>query len=104
MRPFPDGVCAFAVAVVIAGGSAAAANSEWTRADKGRAVAPTRAPSAPCLGGVLNEVATGDYLTVADYPAFAAPTVGLRRIFICGDSIPPFLPSSLRAGFASRRH
>ena len=45
----------------------------------------------------------GDYLTVADYPAFAAPTPGLRRIFICGDSIPPFLPSSEHTGFASRR-
>jgi hypothetical protein len=104
MRPFLAGVCAFAVAVAIAGGSAAAANSEWTPADKAHTAAPAQARSAPCLGGVLNEDATGDYLTVADYPAFAALTAGLRRVFICGDSIPSLLPSSERAGFASRHH
>jgi len=53
---------------------------------------------------VLGGGPTGDYLTPADYPAFAALTAGLRRIFICGDSIPSFLPSSQRAGFMSRRH
>jgi len=53
---------------------------------------------------VLNEGATGNYLTAADYPAFAALTTGLLRVFICGDSIPPLLPASQRAGFASHHH
>jgi hypothetical protein len=103
MRPFLDGLCVVA-AVVIAGGSAAAADSAWAVVHKIHAGAPAAARSVACLGGVLGEGPTGDYLTVADYPAFAALTAGRRRIFICGDSIPPFLPSSERAGFASRRH
>ena len=104
MRPYLDSVCALAVAVAIVGGSAAAANSEWMPVDKGRAAAPIPARSAACLGGVLNEGATGNYLTAADYPAFAALTTGLLRVFICGDSIPPLLPASQRAGFASHHH
>jgi hypothetical protein len=104
MRPFLDGVCALAIAVAIAGGSAAAANSEWTPVDKGRAAAPIPARSAACLGGVLNERDASNYLTVADYPAFAALTTDLLRVFICGDSIPPFLPANQRASFASHHH
>jgi hypothetical protein len=108
MRRFLDGLCAVAgivvASVAVAGGSAAAANSAWTNVHKTQAETPPPALSVACLGGVLSEGPTGDYLTVADYPAFAALTAGLRRIFICGDSIPSFLPSSERAGFASRRH
>jgi len=102
MRPFLDGLCAVA-AVVIVGGSAPA-DSASTLIHKTRAEASTPTHSVACLGGVLNERDASDYLTAADYPAFAALTAGLRRIFICGDSIPFFLPSSERAGFVSRRH
>ncbi len=107
MRRFLDGRCAVAGAVVasvaVAGGSAAA-DSAGALVHKTRAEPPAPAPSVACLGGILSEGPTGDYLTVADYPAFAALTAGLRRVFICGDSIPSFLPSSERAGFASRHH
>lgn len=103
MRPFIGGLSAFAVALAIASGSAAAANSEWPPNDKARGTARLPARSVACLGGVLNAGATGSYLTVADYPAFSGQAAGQRRTFICGDSIPSFLPSSERAGFASRR-
>jgi hypothetical protein len=103
MRHFLDGLCAVA-AVVIVGGSAPVADSALAMVHKTQAETPAPAPSVACLGGVLSEGPTGDYLTAADYPAFAALTAGLRRIFICGDSIPAFLPSSQRAGFVSRRH
>jgi len=102
MRPFLDGLCAVAAVVVL--GGAAPANSAATLVHNMRAEAPAPTPSVACLGGVLNERDASNYLTAADYPAFAALTAGLRRIFICGDSIPAFLPSSQRAGFASRRH
>jgi hypothetical protein len=103
MRRFLDGLCAFAAAAIV-GGAAPAADSAWAAVRKIQAEAPAPAPSVACLGGVLGGGPTGDYLTPADYPAFAALTAGLRRIFICGDSIPSFLPSSQRAGFMSRRH
>ena len=102
MRPLLDGFCAVA-AVVIVGGSASAGSAS-TLVQETRAEAPAPTHSAACLGGVLNERDASDYLTAADYPAFAALTTGLRRIFICGDSIPSLLPSSERAGFMSRRH
>jgi hypothetical protein len=102
MRRFLDGLCA-AAAVVFAGGSAAA-DGVATPIHKTHAEAPAAGRSVVCLGGVLSEGPTGDYLTVADYPAFAALAAGRRRIFVCGDSIPSFLPSSARAGFASPRH
>ena len=108
MRRFLDDLRAVAGVVVasiaIAGGSAAAANNAWTNVHNPHAETPAQARSVACLGGVLNEGPTGDYLTVADYPAFAALAAGVRRVFICGDSIPSFLPSSERAGFASRHH
>ena len=106
MRRFLGGLCAVSVGVVafvaIAGGSATA-NSAWMNARKARAEPPAPALTVACLGGVLGEGHTTDYLTIADYPAFAALTAGARHIVICGDSIPPFLPSGLRAGFGSRR-
>ena len=86
MRLHFGGLCALA-AIAIASGAVAAS---------GQAAPPA------CLGGVLNERPTGDYLTVADYPAFAALAAGLRPILICGDSIPALLPSSQRSGFTSR--
>ncbi|MGA2495136.1 MAG: hypothetical protein ABSF67_19715 [Roseiarcus sp.] len=102
MRRFLDGLCVV-VAFVIVGASPLAADSAWAAVHKTEAAAPVAAPSVACLGGVLNDRDASDYLTAADYPAFAALTAGLRRIFICGDSIPSFLPSSQRAGFMSRR-
>jgi hypothetical protein len=80
-------------------GQRPAARAPDQRCDAGTAV--LACPIA-CLGGVLNERPTGDYLTVSDYPAFAALVADIRRAFICGDSIPPFLPTSERAGFTSR--
>ncbi len=102
MRFLFDGLCAVAATAIVAGSAAASGAASPAH----RPVAETSAPptSAPCLGGVLAEGHTTDYLTVADYPAFAALTAGPRRVFICGDGIPPFLPTSERAGFASRRH
>ena len=87
-------------AVLIAAHSAASASGAPPLAP-----AAARAPAASvvCLGGVINNGPAGSYLTVADYPAFAAVAAGLRRIFICGDGIPSFLPSSERARFVSRR-
>lgn len=103
MRHSLGGLCAVA-AIVIAGGSAAAAASDAGIPVQKTLVAPiARTASPACLGGVLNEGPTRDYLTVADYPAFAAFTAGLRRIFICGDSIPSFLPAGENAGGFPRR-
>jgi hypothetical protein len=86
MRLLFGGLCTLA-AIAIAGDADAA---------------PAQAGPPACLGGVLNERPTGDYLTVADYPAFAALTAELRRFLICGDSIPAFLPSGQRAATNSR--
>jgi hypothetical protein len=101
MRPFLDGPRAVA-AVAIVGGSAPA-DSASTLVHKARAEGSAPSHSVACLGGMLNERDASDYFTAADYPAFAALTAGVRRIFICGDSIPSILPSSARAGFVSRR-
>jgi hypothetical protein len=99
MRHFVGGLCAFVAVGVADGAVAAAAINAGAPAQK-TSVAPVAPTSSlACLSGVLNEGPTHDYLTVADFPAFAAE---LRRIFICGDSIPPILPSSERAGFVSR--
>lgn len=103
MRRFLDGLCVVA-ALAIVGASALATDSAWAAVHKPGAATLDSAPSVACLGGVLNERDASDYLTAADYPAFAALTVVLRRLFICGDSIPSFLPPSQRAGFMSRRH
>jgi hypothetical protein len=94
MRHFLGGLCA----LVALGGIAVAAPAQKTL------VAPLPPTSSPaCLGGVLSEGPTRDYLTVADYPAFAALAAGLRRVFICGDSIPSFLPAGENAGGFPRR-
>jgi len=103
MRRLLDGFCVVAAFAVV-GASPLAADSALAAVHKTEATAPAAAPSIACLGGVLNERDASDYLTAADYPAFAALTASLRRIFICGDSIPSFLPSSRRASFMSRRH
>lgn len=103
MRLLFDGLCA-AAAILIASGAASAADSAVKLIHKGHAAAPAATYSVACLGGVLAEGPTPDYLTVADYPAFAALTAGMRRVFICGDSIPSFLPSAERAGFVSHHH
>lgn len=103
MRRFLDGPAVVA-AFMIAAGSPLAADCAWATAHKTPAAAPVAVPSVACLGGVLNDKDVSSYLTVADYPAFAAISAGPRRIFICGDSIPSFLPSATRVGFASRHH
>ncbi len=99
MRPFLGALCAV-VALLIADDCAAATDSALPLVRLTNAATPAPAPF--CLGGVLSERPTGDYLTVSDYPAFAALVADIRRAFICGDSIPPFLPTSERAGFTSR--
>jgi len=100
MRAFLGGLCA--VVALAIGWSPAAANSASTPVHK--APAQTPAPSTACLGGVIAEGAAGSYLTFADYPAFVTLAAGARRVFICGDSIPSFLPSAERVGFSSRHH
>jgi len=100
MRLHLGGLCALA-AIVIAGDCAMAANSSPPLVRQANVETP--GPSF-CLGGVLNERPTGSYLTLADFPLFAALVAGGRRALICGDSIPAFLPSSQRAGFTSRHH
>lgn len=100
MRPFLGGLCAVAALALV--GNPAAASNPATPVHETPAAA-TRLGSTACLGGVIAESHTADYLSVADYPAFAAPAAGLRRIFICGDSIPSFLPSAERVGFTPRR-
>ena len=102
MRPSLAGLYAIA-AILIAVQSAAAADTAATPARETRANERPAVASVVCLGGVVNNGPAGSYLTVADYPAFAAVAVGLRRFFICGDGIPSFLPSSERARFVSRR-
>ena len=102
MRLLLAGLCAVAAAARVA--DPAAVNSAAAPIHKPAAETAAPPASVACLGGVLAEGRTEDYLTVADYPAFAALAAGLRRTFICGDSIPSFLPSSERAGFASRHH
>jgi hypothetical protein len=102
MRHFLGRLCAIAALAIASDSAAPAADSDWPRAHNTPVAAPTQTASVACLGGVLNERPTGDYLTVADYPAFAALAAGLRHILICGDSIPAFLPSSQRVGFTSR--
>ena len=104
MRRFLDGLCRRRRFHCDRRRLAAAADSAWAAVHKTLRRRPLAVPSVACLGGVLNDRDAGNYLTAADYPAFAALTAGLRRIFICGDSIPSFLPSSQRAGFVSRRH
>jgi hypothetical protein len=101
MQKFLVGLCA-GVALAIVANPATDSNAT-TPVRKTLAEASAPAGSLACLGGMIAEGHTGDYLAVADYPAFAALTTGLKRFFICGDSIPSFLPSSERAGFASRR-
>jgi hypothetical protein len=102
MRPSLHGLCTVAAFVMVSS-SPPAAGVALATIHKTQAATPAATHSVACLGGVLNERDAGDYLAAADYPAFAALTAGLRRIFICGDSIPSFLPSSERAGFVSRR-
>jgi hypothetical protein len=88
--------------MLVGGDCVAAPDSDLPFVRQTAAAAPAQPPSSACLGGVLNERPTGSYLTVADYPAFAALASDLRRFLICGDSIPVFLPSSQRDGFTSR--
>ena len=102
MRRLSDGLSVIAAFMVV-GASLLVADGVQAAVHKTPAAAPVAAAPPACLGGVLNDRDAGNYLTAADYPAFAALTAGLRRIFICGDSIPSFLPSSQRAGFVSRR-
>ena len=102
MRRFLDGLYV-AAAFAILGASPPAADRVWAAVHKNETAAPVAVPSVACLGGILNERDAANYLTAADFPAFAALTEGLRRIFICGDSIPSFLASSQRASVMSRR-
>ena len=103
MRRLSDDLSIVA-AFVVAGAGLLAAESATAAVQKTPVAPPVAVASPACLGGVLNDRDAGNYLTSADYPGFAALTAGLRRFFICGDSIPPILPSSQRAGFVSRRH
>lgn len=100
MRPLPDGLCALAIVLIAAGSAAAKHSAAPAHVSRGDAQPPGVAVA--CLGGVLNQGPAGGYLTVADYPAFAAVAAGLQRIFICGDSIPSFLPPSEQTRSTSR--
>jgi hypothetical protein len=100
MRHFLGGFCAFVAVGVVGGADAAAAGDLAAPAQKTLVAPVVRASSPGCLGGVLNEGPTRDYLTVADYPAFAA---NVLRFFICGDSIPPYLPAGENTGGFPRR-
>ena len=63
-------------------------------ADVGARARNLQAAAAPrpayCLGGVLNQDAGATYLTLGDYPAYAAPAANNRRV-VCGDRTPPYI-------------
>ena len=104
MRRFIVGLCALAAVSTVGGPAVSAADGALKRAapvhrDHVEAARPTQ--TVACLGGVLNDKSTGNYLTVADYPRYAPPALG-RRAFICGDAIPPFIPWSDRNGAGQR--
>ena len=93
MRPLVDSFYALAGVLFFCLAPCAAESqlAGHARADEARA--DMRAPLHPakCLGGVLNEDPMVNYLTVGDYPAQAAAPAGWRRVFVCGDRIPPFI-------------
>jgi hypothetical protein len=103
MRRFIVGFCALAAIVSIDAAAAAADGPVKLAAEarKGHVEAARLTQTVACLGGVLNDESTGNYLTVADYPRYATPALG-RRAFICGDAIPPFIPRSDRNGAGQR--
>jgi hypothetical protein len=94
MRPLVD--CFFALAGVLFFGVAACAAESQSdlraRVDEARSRTHNAPHTVTCLGGVLNEDPAVNYLTLGDYPAQPAPPSGRRRIVICGDRIPPFIP------------
>jgi hypothetical protein len=104
MRRFIVGLCALAAIESIDATAAVADNSAKFAAEtrKGHAEAAGAARMVACLGDALNDESSGSYLTIADYPPYAPPVAG-RRVFICGDAIPPFIPWSDRNGAGQHR-
>ncbi|MGD1036791.1 MAG: hypothetical protein ABR878_06265 [Roseiarcus sp.] len=90
MRPLVDSFCALAGVLVFSVAACASESQLDIHARTNEGVRAARF-AVNCLGGVLNEDPAVNYLTVGDYPAQAAAPRGARRVFVCGDRIPPFI-------------
>jgi hypothetical protein len=95
MRPLVDNFCALAGVffLSVAACAFASQSASGARADEARSGTRVAVHAVKCLGGVLNQDPAANYLAAGDYPEQAAAPAGGHGVVICGDRIPPFIPS-----------
>lgn len=105
MRPFIESFCALAGVLCFSAVAYAADGPVDIHAHgvKARVNINASTHSVKCLGGIINKDMATNYIALGDYPEESPAPASRRRVYICGDSIPPFIRwVQYRSGFGIR--